>query len=350
MVLRVQAPVSQKTRAKVRRVALATCVAQASVALPVFASDTLCGRDEPVSPCFDADALVLPLGAARFATVPSPRALGEGRFAAVLGAGLARDPVTLIAPSPHPDGREVPVVDWTSSATLGFSFGVLRRLDAGVALPLVVYQTGTGVEGVTSQSAPPIQANAVRDPRLTVAYQFLGSNAESGSAAGARLELALPLGDSAALAGAGSPTLAPGLTAEHQLGRFTFAGDLSLRLRRSVRFANVERGSEIALGVAASVVVLNRPLLATGAELSLRPNLVGAASNDPHATVDLPAEWLVGLRLKPCGRDDPWSLITAGGAAIPLSSARGADGQREYFAGVTAPSFRAIAALRYESD
>jgi hypothetical protein len=258
--------------------------------------------------------------------------------------------VTLIAPSPHPDGREVPVVDWTSNATLGFSFGVARRLDAGVTLPLVFFQTGTGVEGVTSQSAPPIQANAVRDPRLTVAYQFLGSGDESGSAAGARLELALPLGDSAALAGAGSATLAPGLTAEHQLGRFTFATDLSLRLRKSVRFANVERGSELALGVAASVVVLDRPLLATGVELSLRPNLVGAASNDPHASVDLPAEWLVGARLKPCGSDDAWSLIAAAGAAIPLASARGADGKREYFAGVTAPSFRALAALRYESE
>lgn len=350
MVLGVKAPVSLKTRRGLRHAAVATLVAQATLALPVFAADGVSCPDEPVSPCFDADALILPLGAAKFATVPSPRALGEGRFAAVLGLGLARDPVTLIAPSPHPDGREVPVVDWTSSATLGFSFGVLPRLDAGVALPLAVYQTGTGVEGVTSQSAPPLRANAIRDPRVTIAYQYLGSNGESGFAAGARLELALPLGDSAALAGAASATFAPALAAEYELGRFTFAGDLGLRLRESVQFANVERGSEFALGLAASAVLLARPLLATGVELSLRPNLAGASPNDPHASVDLPAEWLVSLRLKPCGRDDRWSLLTAGGAAIPLSSARGADGHREYFAGVTAPSFRALAALRYRSE
>src|SRR5687768_11981510 len=71
-----------------------------------------CGSSEAFSPCFDADALWVPLGPTMFATLTSPRSLGEGRFGAQLAATALDAPVILVAPSQHPEGREVPVVDF----------------------------------------------------------------------------------------------------------------------------------------------------------------------------------------------------------------------------------------------
>ncbi len=309
-----------------------------------------CESNEPFSPCFEADALWMPLGRATFATLTSPRSLGQGRFGVELGASVVDDPARLIAPSPHPEGRDVPVVDFASSVTLGAAFGLLPRLDAGVALPLVVYQSGTGVEGVTSQSGSPLRAQAVRDPRLSVAYALVEPSSDEGFAAGARLELTLPIGDSRAFAGSASPTLAPGVAASLDFGRFTLGADASLRFREAVRFGNVEKGSELVAGLGLSAQIFARPMLAPALELSLRPGFAGAAPGDPARSFELPAEWLASVRLQPCGRDDRFTLIAGGGAAVPLSSARHPGDEREWFAGVTAPAFRAVALVRYESD
>jgi hypothetical protein len=309
-----------------------------------------CASSDAFSPCFEADALWLPLGPATFATLTPPRSFGPARFGVALGVSALRAPVVLVAPAPHPEGRDVPVVDFTSGVTLGVGFGLLPRLDASVALPFVVYQSGTGVEGVTSQSGPPLRAQAIRDPRLSVAYALVEPPDDSGFAAGARLELTLPLGDSAALAGSASPTLAPGVAASFAAGRFTLAADASLRVRRAVRFANVERGSELVAGLGFSVQLFARPLLAPAVELSLRPSFAGAAPGDPARSFDLPAEWLASVQLKPCGESDHFTIIAGGGAAVPLSSARHPGQERQWFAGVTAPSFRAVAMVRYESD
>lgn len=320
----------------------------------VFLSSTSagaeCGSNEPFSPCFDADALWMPLGPATFATLNSPRPTGEGRFGVELGASVVDEPATLIAPSPHPEGRDVPVVDFTSSVTLGAGFGLLPRLDAGVALPFVVYQSGSGVEGVTSQSGSPLRAQAVRDPRLSVAYALMDPSSDDGFAAGARLELTLPIGDSRAFAGSASPTLAPGVAASLDFGRFTLGADASFRFREAVRFGNVEKGSELVAGLGLSARLFRRPLLAPALELSVRPGFAGAAPGDPARSFELPAEWLASVRLKPCGRDDRFTLIAGGGGAIPLSSTRRPGEEREWFAGVTAPTFRAVALVRYESD
>lgn len=320
---------------------LALLSSQAAAAEP-------CAPDAPFSPCFEADPVWLPIGPATFATLSSPRSFGERHFGLELGASVVNNPVTLIAPSQHPAGREVPVIELSSSATFTAGFGLLPRLDANVALPFVVYQSGTGVEGVTSQSGPPVRAQALRDPRVSVAYALVDPAQDDVFAAAVRFELALPLGDAGALAGAASPTLAPGVAAAFDVGRFTFAADASLRLREAVRFGNVERGSEIVTGLGVAARLFLRPLLATGVEVSLRPNLAGTAPGDPARAFDLPAEWLASLRLKPCGEDGAWTIVAGSGAALPLSSARMPGGEREWFAGVTAPTIRALTFVRYE--
>jgi hypothetical protein len=331
-----------------RRVALGVVLLLGSY--PATATAAPCAEHDAFSACFDADALWLPVGPSSFATLMSPRSFGAGRFGLTLGASVVDDPVRLVAPSPHPEGRDVPVVDFTSGATLGVGFGLLPRLDAHVALPFVAYQSGTGVEGVTSQSGPPLRAQAMRDPRLSVVYALVQPLDDAGLAAGARLELTLPVGDSGALAGYASPTLAPGLAASFGAGRFTVATDASLRLREAVRFGSIERGSELAAGLGFSVRLFARPLLAPAVELSLRPNLAGSAPGDPARSFDLPAEWLVSVRLKPCGRDDRFTILAGAGAAVPLSNARHPGEKREWFAGVTAPTFRALSLVRYEAD
>src|SRR5687768_786802 len=83
-----------------------------------------CDPNATVSPCFDADALWLPTGAAYFSTLPSPRPLAVGAPTLLLGAGLALRPVLLEAPSPDPEGREIGVVRTTTTLTMGVGFGL----------------------------------------------------------------------------------------------------------------------------------------------------------------------------------------------------------------------------------
>ena len=305
-----------------------------------------CDPDATVSPCFDADALWLPTGATHFSTLPSARPLAEAASTLLLGVGLALDPVLLVVPAPDPEGRTVHVVNATTTVTLGVGFGVGEGFGVHAELPFVPYQNGTGVEGVTAQQAPPLGSAAVRDPRVGVAWTALGRNALDPVALAAHFELAPPLGDESSLAGARGTTFAPGVTFEGAVDRFVFGADMSLRLRSAVDFGSVTKGSEAVLGVGASVGVLSSPRLRVSVEAWVRPGLAGAPPDASANVLDVPAEWLISS-LFAWDSSGPFSLAAAGGSALPISRGSSPSGGAESFAGVTAPSFRALLALRF---
>jgi hypothetical protein len=306
-----------------------------------------CAGAASVSSCFDADALWLPAGPATFVAFGSPRTLEAGELMVALGAGIAWRPVTLIAPSPHPEGRELRVVEATTTLTLGGRVGLGRGLDAGLTLPIAPYQHGTGVEGVTAQQSDGLARPVLREPRLGFGAIWLGRRAGSAFTLGTKLELALPFGNASALAGAAGPTLAPSIAAELVAGPVTFGSELGARLRRAVQFADVNVGSAAVIAAGASVELLREPTLAAGVEVSLRPRLGTRSPAAMPGARDLPAEWLAHVRFEPSPRS--WSLALAGGCGLPLSRAQSPGGS-EAALGVTAPRFRLLASARYRFE
>jgi hypothetical protein len=337
------------TRGHTRALARSAPLALASLAAPtgVRAEPDPCSLRATVSPCFDADAVWPAAGPSPFVTLPSPRALDDGTFALLAAAGVAVRPVTLVVPSPHPDGRVVPVLELTSTLTLAARYGLGRGIDLQAALPLVPYQSGTGAEGITSQQGEPVRAFTLRDPRVGFSSTLLGRGDRSSFVLGTRLDLTLPLGEAGALAGAPGPAVAPALAATWAAGRVELALDLSARLRRAVSFGSVRQGSELVTGLGASFVLLEKPVLALAVETFARPPLVArpVASGGDRS---LPAEWLASARFRPT-RAARWSVQAGAGAGLPLSRAR-PDGEPRAALGVTAPRFRALAVFRYELE
>lgn len=312
---------------------------------PLAAEPDPCSPRATVSPCFDADPAWLQAGPSPFLTFASPRAVEQGVLHILAGGGIAHRPVMLVAPSPHPQGREVPAVELTSTLSLAARYGLGRRMDVTLALPLVPYQHGTGAEGVTSQQASSLRSTTIRDPRIGFLTTLVGAERAAPLAVGSRLELLLPLGEAGAFAGASGLTVAPAFAAEFTHGRFSFALDLGLRLRPAVSFGTVREGSEAVVALGAGVTLLQAPLLALTLETFARAGLATPPVGAPEGARNLPAEWLLGARfqLDPRSR---WSVALGGGSGLPVSDL-GADSVEGAVLGVTAPTLRFIALFRY---
>jgi hypothetical protein len=316
----------------------------ASVPQARAAEPAACGSAAPVSPCFDADPLWVSSGPSPFVALPHARVLEPHALALVLAAGVSHRPVVFVTPSPHPAGQELEVVSATSTLTLGARYGLGYGIDAGLVLPFVPYQAGTGTQAITAQQASSLTNVTLRDPRLELAATLLGRRPRAPLSLGTHLDIALPLGNETALAGAAGPTLAPGVTASLALAPLTLGVDLGLRLTRAVAVGSVREGSAFTAAVGASLELLREPELAVGAEAWLAPHLVSRPAGVPEDALDLPAEWLGTLRLAP---SDAWSFMLAGGSGIPLSHAFDPSGKRTATLAVTSPDVRVLALARY---
>lgn len=339
------------------RAPLPLLLAAAVAAITPSASAAECTPPNGLSTCIDSNSLWMAPEGGRFVSIPAARTLPARRFTFALGASYLSHPIVLQAPSPDPEGREILVVDDAVDATLLFGYGASDKLEVGAALPMVLYQTGAGVEGLTSQSAPPIARSAARDPRLSASYSL--SDRRLGDSAGvgikARLELSLPFGDQHFFAGERSFVVAPSLVSSLHFGRFYAAGSLGLRLRPSAELAGARVGSQLSSELGAGVDILPRQMLSFGAEAWLLPTLVSQDHDLPDGThvqggVLVPAEWLASLRSSPLPSGE-LTLQLGGGTAIPLSSEKrvAPDGtsSTDHFAGVTAPRFRLVLVVRY---
>jgi hypothetical protein len=267
------------------------------------------------------------------------------RLHLLAGVGLVRRPVVLIAPSPHPEGRVVPVLDYSSTLTFAARYGLTRRVDASLAIPLVFYQSGTGAEGVTAQRTSGVRATTFRDSRLALSSVLYGVGASAPFVVSSRLEVALPLGDATALAGASGPTVAPGFGAELEHGRLVLGLEGGLRIRRAVAFGTVREGSEAVVMAGAGATLVGRPLLALSLEGVVRASLAAPPLGTPADARDLAAEWLLGARFEPVP-GGAWSGALGGGSGLPLARS-GVDDTATL--AVTAPSLRVVASLRYRT-
>ncbi len=323
------------------------------VALSTASADALATDCDPasgISTCFDADNVWFH-ATGRFIGVAGAEIPDEGALALGVLASYVDRPVLLRAPSPDPEGRDIAVVRDALGLTLAYEFGLTDRLTIGAATPMVLYQRGAGAEGATSQSAPPLGSTAVRDPRASVGYLFAGAGRAARFRSLARLELALPLGDSQLFAGSGGFTLAPSVAFSARQGAFYGTGEMGARIRRSAAFATARLGSALHTGVGVGVEVLGE-LLAFELEGYLLPVLSEqpGRENKTSSTRDgvlVPAEWALSACSTPVA---DLAVFLGGGTGLALSSETresASEAKSESFAGVTTPRFRLFAGVRY---
>lgn len=304
------------------------------------------------STCVDPSPMWVPAAPSQFFSIPAAETLSAGSFAAGLALSYASRPITLVAASPDPYGRDVRVVDDLLQAEPSFAASPLRHLELSGTLPLSAARTGTGLTGVTSTSGPELSTVALGDARLAVAHELVlrPADAPPRFRAMTRLELALPTGG--AFAGSRGVTVAPGVVASARVGPVSFGAEQGARLRATSELGDARLGSQLVekLGIAASVV--DRGRLSLALEGFLLPSLVsqgGTLRDGTRITSStlIPAEWMLSAR----SIAGPLHLQLGLGTALPLSgeTRRHPDGTEtsEHFAAMTSPRFRATLIVRY---
>lgn len=334
-------------RSPLRRLAgLAALTSALSATFAANASD--CRPGNGVSPCLDANALWLTTGDARFFSLPSGRVLGAGHVGLAFAASAAWRPLWLNVPSSNADGRDVELVERRVEEETLLAVGLGKSLELGLALPVVLHQSGSGSQGITSQNGAALDGTGERDPRvsLSLGLHFGALRLKP------RIGVALPLGSTDAYASAGAFTFAPAVPLAFRHGRFEHAVELGLRLRPSVEIGGVRVGSEATLAGGSSYAILRNELLVLCAEIFFLPSLVDnqaakAKSFEANSTL-LAAEYLISVRSRPSVHD-PVTIALGAGSALALSRQSSPAGD-ERFVAPGGPAFRLLAEVRYAPE
>ncbi len=291
--------------------------------------------DTTLSACFDANNMNIPAGPAEFVSIEKATTLEPGNLAVGLVGSYLRKPVVLVAPSPSPEGREVPLVEDIWQLDLLAAIGVLPKLQLTLAFPFRPSQDGAGIEAASSRQGGSLRETAVVDPRIGASYQFF----DEIVAAKLRFEVELPLGDEDAFAGSNAPMLIPALlVSSKDLGRFHLAADIGARFGESVQLGDVRIGSQLRFALGARYDVL--PELSVGVEGWILPSLVEQPETAAGQGSFVPAEWMgsVSTTIVP-----HMTFLAAAGTGIPLSQGPGSS---DNDIGVTTPLWRTLLSIR----
>lgn len=310
-----------------------------------------CAPETRQSPCFDADALLVPAAPSRFAGISSTTPLESGSLSLGADATYLTRPVVLSTLAPDPDGREVPAVRRVVDVSIAVAYAPVHRLELSLVIPFAAHRSGTGLRGVTSQNGPDLGA-AFRDVRLGAGYGAVDARIAGGArfTVMPRLDVLLPTGDETTFAGERSVLLWPRVGAGVALGRFFADSELGARLREPVELGGARLGTELTASLGAGVSALDRGLLDVALETWLRFSPISQRRPDGSGVLDgtlVPAEWMLSVR----SQVGSLSFRMGAGTALPLSSEvrEDAEGRRTSasVAGLTAPEFRALAGVRY---
>ena len=286
-------------------------------------------------------------------SLPDTRATGVGRVSFGVASELLHHPVVLHVSSPDRDGRDVIVLDTTFDASFFLAFGLLKNVELSLAAPTRLYQTGAGSAGVSSQSAPPLERNALRNPRLGLGYSLDDALAIPGLGLRLALDASLPLANQSELAGERSVVAMPSATLGAPAGAFKLSASVGARLRSAVDFGSVRLGNQGFAALGLGFDAFDPGLLFVSAEAfalpSLGSNRAPAANSAISSESLIPAEWL--LSVHSCFVEHgTWTLSIAAGSGIPLSSETretSAGGATAHFLGLGAPDLRSLVTLRF---
>ena len=325
-----------------------------SLLSPKIASAGSCDNPQ-TSACINSDTLWPHVGPSRFVAVGGTQTIEPGK----IGFGLITDyqsrPIRVHSSSPGPLGTDINAVNDQVSSTFMFEYGIAKKLELGIMIPLTLGQGGSGTSAISGGSD--LRDTAVRDLRFGLAYSILtpklvepeyvkDAHAADGLGLAVRWEMSAPTGDKEQFAGEKGAVFIPTIAADYRLGRLFFAADAGARIRETAQFLNTRIGTQLAFGLGAGYDILSRDRLSVTAEARALPTLAeqtdanptpGGIEYAPNGKRITPAEWLVGVRSAPF-RGGDFAAQLAGGGSIPT----GGD------SALTVPRFRFVLSLVFE--
>jgi hypothetical protein len=324
--------------------ALAYLAAAGAVDGPARATDC----SALLSPCIDSDVLWPHGGPAGFQAVGSTETVAAGQIGFALIASYLSRPIVLHDPAPGGPGSSQFAIDDQVNGTFLWSYGVTRRLQLDLALPLTFGQSGSGLAPVTGGDG--LKDTAVRDLRFGLAYALRsGAPADAeGSDWGlaARLDVVAPTGDRDQFAGERSGVLVPSLSASWRAGRWFSGAEIGARVRPVTQLLDARIGTQLEAQVGVGADILSRERLGVTLEGWALPGLVqqaqivqqaGALSSQAGSGHITPAEWQLSVRSMPFVDSDV-AVQLGGGGGIPF----GGDGA------ITTPRMRVTLGVRWE--
>ena len=313
-----------------------------------------CANSLRLSTCINANTFWPHPGPAHFQSVGGTGTTASWEFSLGIVTSYSRKPIVLRAESSNPNSADVPVLDHVISSNFLWGLGLTDRLELTLAMPITLYQTGTGISSFTSSEPQQVPGSSLGDIRFGAAYSFLpqpnppppNDALANRFSLAARFEVATPTGDSDWFAGDRSAVLIPSVAAEYRAGRFFFGAEIGARLRKSANLAGARVGSQGLFAFGAGYDVLPDNTLSVAIEAFGLPVLVGqeSLSRDAYdgsiavgkaSSLLIPSEWMVTVRSVPTnGRSISFAL--SAGSALPLSESA-----------MTAPAYRFVLGIRF---
>jgi hypothetical protein len=288
--------------------------------LPGVARATTCAG--PVSPCVNDDTLWPHPGSSYFQAVGGSDTVGASQLGFGLLVSYLSRPIVLALTSPG-GGSQAYAVNDQANGTFMWSYGVGRRLELDLALPLTFGQGGTGLAPVSGGAG--LNDTAVRDMRFGLTYALV-QKAHGGLPAqentwglAARFDVSAPTGDRDQFAGERSGVFVPSVAADGKVGRFYGAVETGARIRPITDLLGARIGSQLlgALGVGVNLLADER--LSAGLEAWALPSLV----TQSNGAALIPAEWQLSLRSSPlASRELAVQLGGGGGLDDSLTTPR----------------------------
>jgi OmpA-OmpF porin, OOP family len=310
-----------------------------------------------LSTCIDDDNLWPHAGSAHFISVGGSDTIEADQVGFGIAATYLSRPIVIKNPSPGPPGSVDNVIDNQVTTTFLWSYGITRRLELDLILPVTLGQNGTGTTPITGASPQSLTSTASRDIRFGFAYGLVKRDAvdpyapdpatrarADGIGVALRFEVSAPTGDTGQFATNGTGVYLPGISSDYRYGRFFAGAEAGLRLRATQEFAGARIGNQAYVALGAAFDVLDRELFTLGAEAFALPTFAEqhsttasqlALESVPDGRYITPAEWMVSARSAPLF-GGALQIQLAGGGPIPFSDPT-----------LTNPRFRFTLSLRY---
>lgn len=309
-------------------------------------ADEECAPAHGLSTCVVADNLWPQAGTSPWLSLGPTTAAAPGGVGFGFVASYLSRPIGLQIASADPEGTTVYAVDNVLDATFVLSAGLSKRLELTLAAPIVLFQDGASTADVVG-SDEFLPRSAFGDLRFGVRAHALPRQGPEGVGLSGRLEIVAPTGNPSAFVTTGTAQYVPGLSFDHQIGRFHWGLDGSVRIRETRELAGARLGSQVVTAAGASVDILDGGWLSTGLEAFALFTLVDQYTLQWDAVrlrreaveteqMHIPAEWMLSVRSAGL-LDGQLQTALAGGSFIPTGSE----------SPVTTPRFRFALSVQY---
>jgi len=245
------------------------------VAGPALAQGGDMGDGEGV----DSNLLWASPGPSNFPTVQSSDIVGHTEVAFSGLFGYYRKPLAVEIEDLAVGGTETEwVVEYAATADFMWAFGIAEIFQLGVALPVVLDQSGVGAEPFMPLGADPstyrLAGSALRDLRLNGKTRFLGGQAEIPDrrdlGIGLDVAVSIPTGDELSFAGEKGFVITPTAIVDFHRCKFSAALNAGARLRtETAKLADLEVGHQFASGLGVTGHFLDRTLLLSAEGVAL---------------------------------------------------------------------------------